>query len=84
MYRVFLDELRKMDYCNEIEGFINHALSNLRNISGCDIRCSCKRCKNKKFLDLDVGTMHLLQKEFMEKYLYWFAYGESYVFTRPW
>jgi hypothetical protein len=59
-----------MDYCNGVEGFINHALSNLRNISGGDIRYSCKRCKNKKFIDLDVITMHLLQKEFMEKYLY--------------
>jgi len=40
------------DYCNEIEGFINYALSNLTNISGDGSRCSCKRCKNKSFLIL--------------------------------
>jgi hypothetical protein len=28
--------------------FINYTLSNMKNISGCAIRCLCKRCKNKK------------------------------------
>ena len=68
-----------MNYCNEIEGFINYALSNPRNISGGNIKCPCKRCKNKKFINPDVVTMHLLQKEFMEKYLCWFAHEEPYV-----
>jgi hypothetical protein len=58
-----------MDYCDGVGGFINYALSNPRNISRCDIRCSCKRCKNKKFIDPDVVTMHLLQKGLMKKYL---------------
>jgi hypothetical protein len=49
-----------MNYCNGVQGFINYALSNLRNISGGDIRFPCKRCKNKKFFDTDVVTMHLL------------------------
>jgi hypothetical protein len=68
-----------MDYCNEIQGFINYTLSNLRNISEMGIKCSCKRYKNKNFLDSYVVTIHLLQKGFMEKYLYWYAYGEPYV-----
>jgi len=63
MYRDPPEKLRRMDYCNEIEGFINYTLSNPRNINGDGIRCSCKRCKNKKFLDTDVVTMHLLQKK---------------------
>jgi len=37
-----------MNYCNGIQDFINYALSNLRNISRGGIKCSCKRCKNKK------------------------------------
>jgi hypothetical protein len=37
-----------MDYWNEVHGFINYSISNLRNISGGDIKCSCKRCKNTK------------------------------------
>jgi hypothetical protein len=52
-----------MDYYNRIKGFINYALSNLRNISGGNIRCPCKSCKNKKFLDPDIVTMHILQKK---------------------
>jgi len=63
MYRDSPRGLRKMNYCNEVESFINHILSNLRNISGDNIRCSCKSCKNKNILDLDVITIHLLQKK---------------------
>jgi hypothetical protein len=39
---------------------IKYSLSNLRNISGDSIRCSCKRCKNKKNLDPNVVMMHLI------------------------
>jgi hypothetical protein len=52
-----------MNYCNGVQGFINYSLSNPRNISGCDIRYPCKKCKNKTFLDPDVVMMHLLQKK---------------------
>ena len=66
-----------MDYCNGVQGFINYTTSISRNISRGGIRCPCKRCKNKKFLDLDVVTMHLLYKGFMEEYMCW--YGELFV-----
>ena len=62
-----------------VQGFINYILFNPRNISGGGIRCSCKRCKNKKFLDSDCVTMHLLQKRLMEKYSCWYTHGEPYV-----
>jgi hypothetical protein len=39
---------------------ITHYLTNPRNISEGGIRSPCKRCENKKHLDLDVVTMHLL------------------------
>jgi hypothetical protein len=52
-----------MNYCNGVEGFINYTLSNPRNFSEDGIGCPCKRCKNKKFMDLDVVMMHLLQKK---------------------
>ena len=35
--------------------------------------------KIKKFLDSDVVTKHHLQKEFMEKYMCWYAHGEPFV-----
>jgi hypothetical protein len=54
----------------------------IRNISEDDIRCACKRCKNKNYLDPDVVMMHLLyiyKKRFLEKYLCLFAHEEPYV-----
>jgi hypothetical protein len=71
--------LRRMDYCNRVYGFINYAISNPRNISGGGIRCLCKRYKNKKFLNPNVVTIHLLQKRFMEEYLCWYAHKEPFV-----
>ena len=34
MYRGSPQGLRRMDYCNGVQDFINYATSNLRNISG--------------------------------------------------
>ena len=65
MYPVSPEGLRIMNYCNGVESFINYALSNMKISSftrrvAHGIRCPCKRCENKKYLDLDVVTMHLL------------------------
>jgi hypothetical protein len=68
-----------IDYCNRIQGFINYIISNPINISGGGSKCSCKRCKNKKFFDPDIVTMHFLQKRFIEQYLRRYAHGEPYV-----
>jgi hypothetical protein len=67
-----------MNYCNGIQSFINYALSNLKNFSGESIRCPCKSCKNKKFLDPNIITMHLLQKRFMKKHLCGYTHEEAY------
>jgi hypothetical protein len=48
MYRDSPQGMRMTDYCNMVQGFINYTTSIPRNISGGGIRCSCKRCKNKK------------------------------------
>jgi hypothetical protein len=79
MYRVSLERLRNMDYCNEVENFTKYTLSNPKIISGGGIRYLCKSCKNKKFINLNVITMYLLQKGFLKKYLCLFTYGEPYV-----
>jgi hypothetical protein len=84
MYQDSPGRLRRMDYYNRVEGFINYALSNMRNISGGGIRCLFKRFKNKKFLDLDVVTMHLLQKKVHEKNTCIGLHTENHMFlTRP-
>jgi len=66
MYQDFPKRLHMIDYCNDVKGFINYTLSNLRKISGGDIRCSCKRYKNKKFIKPNVVIIHLLHKRFMK------------------
>ena len=79
MYRDSPQGLRRMNYCNEVQSFINYATSIPINISGSGIRCPCKRCKNKKFLDPDVVTIHLLHERCMEEYLCWYAHEEPFV-----
>jgi hypothetical protein len=80
MYQDSPQELRRMNYCNGVQDFINYAISNMRNISGDDIRYLYKRCKNNKFLNPDVVMMHLLQKKrFTKQYICWYAHGEPYI-----
>jgi hypothetical protein len=50
MYRDSPQELRRMDYCNGIQGFINFITSISRNFTNDSITCPCRKCKNKKFL----------------------------------
>jgi len=82
MYRDSPQGLRKMDYCNGVQGFINFTTSISRNFTRGDIRCPCKKCQNKKYLHPDIVTMHLLHKGFMENYQCWYAHGEVFVSER--
>jgi len=79
MYQDSPKKLPRIDSCNEVHNFINYATSIPRNISGGGIRCPCKRCKDKKFLNPDVVMMHLLHKGFIEEYMYWYAQEEPFV-----
>ena len=78
MYRDSPQGLRRMDYCNGVQGFINFTTSIPRNFTGGGIRCPCRKCENKKYMHPDVVMMHLLHKGLwritsvgmhMEKYL---------------
>jgi len=68
-----------MDYCNEVQVFINFTTSIPRNFIGGGIRCPCRKCQNKKYMHPDVVMMHLLHKGFMEDYMCWYAHGELFV-----
>jgi len=68
-----------MDYCNGVQGFINFTTSIPRNFTGGSIRCSYRKCQNKKYLHPDVVMMHLLYKGFMEDYPCWYAHEELFV-----
>ena len=59
--------------------FINFVLSNLKNISECEIRCLCVKCKKKNFHRKDVVMIHLFKKGLVKKYLYWFVHRGPYV-----
>jgi hypothetical protein len=63
MYRNSLKELYRQDHLQGVKSFINFALSNPKNISVGKIRCSCVKCKNKKFHYKDVVMIHLLKKK---------------------
>jgi hypothetical protein len=69
MYRDSPQELRRIDYCNGVQGFINFVTFIPRNFTDDSIRYPCRKCKNLKFLHQDVVTMHLLTKGFMQDYL---------------
>jgi hypothetical protein len=68
-----------MDYCNWVQGFINFATSIPINFTGGGIRCTCRKCQNKKYLHLDVVMMHLLHKWFMKNYQCWYTHREVFV-----
>jgi len=71
--------LRRMNYCNGVQGFINFATSIPKNFTGCGIRCPCRKCQNQKYLHPDVVMMHFLHKGFMENYRCWYAHREVFV-----
>jgi len=79
MYQDSPQGLRRMNYYNGVQGFINFTTSIPRNFTDDGIRCPCSKCKNKKFLHLDGVTMHLITKGFMEDYLCWYAHRELFV-----
>jgi len=78
MYRDSPHEMRRMDYCKRVQGFINFATSIPRNFTGDGIRCPCRKCQNKKYLHPDVVMMHLQHKRFMEHYQCWYAHEEVF------
>ena len=67
------------NYYKKIEGFIYFVLSYKKNISGGQIKCSCVKCKSKKFHQIEVMVMHLPKKKFVEKYLKRFAHEKPCV-----
>jgi len=79
MYRDSPQGLRRMDYCNGVQGFINFATSIPKNFIGGSISCPCRKCENKKYPHPDIVMMHLLHKWFMENYLCWYAHREVFV-----
>jgi hypothetical protein len=68
------------NYLKGVESFINFILSNSKNISGDEIRCSSAKYKNKKFHHKVVVMIHLLKNDFAKKYLCWFTHYKNHMF----
>ena len=66
------------EFLNSVEEFVTFALGNHQYLSNGDLRCPCKRCKNKKFHGDDVVRLHLYKHGFVEDYYYWISHGESF------
>jgi len=62
-----------MNYYIGVSFFINYVLSNPRNISEGSIRCPCKKCKNKNFLDPDLPNLTKLLLEYTKSHSYHFS-----------
>jgi len=80
MYQDSFEWLYMQNYLIGVESFINFILSNLKNISGDEIRCSFVKYKNKKFHHEVVVMIHLLKKEFAKKYLCRFTHYKNHMF----
>ncbi|KAL0286796.1 UNVERIFIED_CONTAM: hypothetical protein Sangu_2719300 [Sesamum angustifolium] len=57
--------------------FLNFAFLNPRFISQGQIKCSCTKCDNRKFLSRNDVHLHFLRNGFSRGYSVWYAHGES-------
>jgi len=72
-----------IDYYNEVQGFINYTLFNLRILVEGILNVHARGVKIKKksrFKCYNIASLHLLQKEFMEKYMCWYTHTENHMF----
>ena len=79
MYWDLPQGLRRMDYCNGVQGFINSQHLSRGILLMAVLGIHAGSAKIKKFMHQDVVTMHLQTKGFMEDYLCWYAHGELFV-----
>lgn len=50
-------------------------------MSGNNVRCSCKKCHNIKYMDVETIRYHLLHSGFVENYFVWTHQGEKELIT---
>ena len=64
------------EFLNGVEHFVDVAIHYSTSINESLIRCPCKRCGNKQYLNpLDVNA-HIYSKGFKENYWFWTSHGE--------
>ncbi|KAF3656663.1 putative flowering time control protein FCA-like isoform X1 [Capsicum annuum] len=60
-----------------VNNFIQFACSQQNCMSGNNIRCPCKKCRNIKYKDVETVRYHLLHDGFVKDYFVWKHQGET-------
>ncbi|XP_048489971.1 uncharacterized protein LOC125491934 [Beta vulgaris subsp. vulgaris] len=67
----------KTEFVIGVRGFIEFAQQNHKFKDADKIRCSCFRCNNKRFFDVDIVREHLYKKGFCHNYFDWLCHRET-------
>ncbi|XP_057999061.1 uncharacterized protein LOC131177905 [Hevea brasiliensis] len=65
------------EFVKGLEAFIKFACSKPEFMDASKIRCPCKKCINRKYLNVDDVTLHLMRWGFRPNYHEWTTHGES-------
>ena len=66
----------RQEFLLGVEEFITFATSQVHLIDKDKIKCSCLRCKNGKYQEVDIARTHICKKDFVHDYYRWTSHGE--------
>ena len=80
--RLDVDRFLTAEFVEGVEEFLSFAFNHEEGnfVSRGNIRCFYVNCKNLKYLDRKIVTLHLYKKGFVREYDTWYLYYESYVY----
>ncbi|KAL4588812.1 hypothetical protein LXL04_001707 [Taraxacum kok-saghyz] len=64
-------------FINGVKAFAEFASSKPSHMDEGRIKCPCKNCRNRPFLDVDVVRLHLYKDGFVQNYKCWDRHGET-------
>jgi hypothetical protein len=64
------------EFLNGVEHFVDVAIHYSTSMNESMIRCPCKRCGNKQYLNPSDVKAHIYSKGFRENYWFWTSHGE--------
>ena len=80
--------MREWMYVRNIDGFLNNEFlagveqflefcKSMPSYNPSELRCPCRRCKNKKIKSVDDVHYHLVKEGFVPNYYHWVSHGET-------
>ncbi|KAL3849955.1 hypothetical protein ACJIZ3_011837 [Penstemon smallii] len=76
MYNRMLGRDFNPEWLVGVNQFIEFAKSNIQSLGSRQIRCPCRKCKNKRYADYEEVHAHVLANGFVADYWYWTCHGE--------